>query len=77
MTPRVEAPAILSLQPRPVQTLRASLTGQDGFKYVLLIRRWRANEVGRCRLCRQCTAKAGPDRQAVCVVAVDGEAPGD
>ena len=38
----------------------------------MLVRRWSAAEVGRCRLCDLCTAKVGPDRQAVCIVAVDG-----
>ena len=69
--------SILTLQPDPVQTLRAAITGQDGVSYTMLVRRWAVADVGRCRLCRHCTAKVGADRQAVCIVAVDGPVPED
>lgn len=64
------APATLSIQPVPVQTLLATLTTRDGASYTMVVRRWSALEVSRCRLCRTCSAKVGLDRSAVCIVAV-------
>lgn len=66
------AGSILPLQPEPIQTLVASFVAADGTDYTALIRRWTATASARCRLCRTCTAKLGIDRQAICIIAVEG-----
>ncbi len=66
---------VLGFQPEPIQTLTASFAAGDGTTYTAVIRRWAAASAARCRLCRDCTAKFGADRQAVCVVAVEGDLP--
>ena len=64
--------AVLPLQPAPIQALTAAFEAADGTAYTVIIRRWHAAAAARCRLCRVCTARTGPDRQAVCIVAVEG-----
>jgi len=66
---------VLPFQPEPIQTLTASFAAGDGTTYTAVIRRWAATSAARCRLCRDCTAKYGADRQAVCVVAIEGGLP--
>lgn len=63
---------ILPLRPEPIQTLVASFEAGDGTAYTAVVRRWTAAASARCRLCRVCTARVGEDRQALCVVAVEG-----
>ncbi len=69
---RIAARSILAFQPEPIQTLVASFSTTDGPDYTVLVRRWSAGSVARCRLCRNCTAKVGSDDQAVCIIAVEG-----
>jgi len=74
-TDRVCSCGTLPLRPEPVQTLVASFEAGDGTPYTAVVRRWAAAAAARCRLCRVCTAKFSADRQALCVVAVEGEVP--
>ncbi len=72
---RLAFTSVLPFQPEPIQALTASFAAADGTAYTVVIRRWAAASAARCRLCRDCTAKFGADRQAVCVVAVEGSLP--
>lgn len=77
---RLVGRSILPMQPRPVQTLVASLVTDDALQHTIVVRRWTTAAVERCRLCARCSAKPAADGQAVCVVAVagplaEGEAP--
>jgi hypothetical protein len=69
---RIGPGGILPLQPEPIQTLVASFEDSDGTTCTAVVRRWTAAAAARCRLCRACSARVGPDSQAVCIVAIEG-----
>lgn len=66
---------VVPFRPTPIQALTVSFRAADGTLCAAVIRRWTAVAAARCRLCRSCTAKVGADRQAVCVVPVQGDPP--
>lgn len=71
-----EPTAVIPIQPRPINTRVAYISGDGGLIETAIARTWMLSDARRCRLCSECQGSVSSDGlTALCLLVAKGHVP--